>query len=122
MKHYIVEIRQSEFDGRKTFYFTDAKEGEMFPCDIVLSDKFGDTSIFPCTIACARYGGTYEGGKWLAFPKDANKLPQDYNSSDISCACFWENYDEFVGKGDSPQEAYDNLLKQLDERIKMETK
>ena len=110
MKHYRVETTDSGI----VFF----KEFEKDSVSFHISNR----SIYPCSVVPARYGGVYEGGAWLAFPKYADRLPDDYDGSDVPCACFWDDYNDFVGKGDTPQEAYDNLLEKLNERIAMETK
>lgn len=66
--------------------------------------------IYPVTIVLARYGGTYEGGKWLAFPLDHFDLPGDWQGGDSECNTFWQNYPNLVGKGKTPDEAHQDLI------------
>ena len=66
---------------------------------------------WPVTIIEDRYGGTYSGAKWLAF----NKYPEEVGSSeamgdDCSCAEFFADTDWLIGKGDTPQSAYEDLF------------
>lgn len=90
--------------------------------------------IYPCTIIAARYGGHYEGGTWLAFNCDHDRIPWEATGDDISCGNFWDlqargmlNYAPLnvvphedvkpklivVGKGDTPNLAVVDLVKQL---------
>ncbi len=84
-------------------------------------------SIYPVTIIRSRYGGVYEGGKWVAFNEEANSdYIREALSDDIACCSFFNMIDNpkievknifdkkiMVGKGDTPQDAYNNLLKKL---------
>jgi hypothetical protein len=56
-----------------------------------------------------RYGGTYEGGAWIAWVGDPEWL-DDYQSGDNACQDFWQDY-KFapIGRGDSPEEALEDL-------------
>ena len=56
-----------------------------------------------------RYGGCYEGGKWIAWVGDPEWL-DDYQSGDNPCQAFWQDY-KFapIGRGDSPEKALDDL-------------
>ena len=65
---------------------------------------------YPTTIVADRYDGTYSHGKWLAFPIDYYDLPEDIDSGDLECGEFWRKYPGPVGKGNTPQEAFDNLV------------
>jgi len=69
--------------------------------------------IYPCTITSDRYSGTYSGGKWLAWPVDACYVPSGANDSDLDCDYFWRNWEKPVGKGETPQDAYADLERQL---------
>ena len=71
-------------------------------------------SLWPCTIIPARYGGTYEGGEWLAFALDYSEMPEDVYSGDVYCASFFHSTDLPIGRGGNPQEAYEDLLKRLE--------
>lgn len=88
-------------------------------------------NIYPCTIITARYQGTYEGARWLAFNCDADQIPSDATGDDVSCGNFWSmqaggmlNYrvlSEYskskliiVGKGESPNLAVEDLAKKLE--------
>lgn len=69
-----------------------------------------DKDCYPITIVADRYGGTYSGGKWLAFNIDYHKLPVDIDGDDITCANFWKSYKGKVGKGISSKDALKNLI------------
>lgn len=81
-------------------------------------EGFGvEASTYPVTITMARYGGTYEGGKWLAFPVTpallAKKEWQGWNDSDVECSQWWDkayHEDWPIGKGATPELAYRNLI------------
>ena len=78
----------------------------------VQKEEYGsqDKDCYPITIVADRYGGTYSGGKWLAFNTDYHKLPVDLDGDDIACANFWKSYKGKVGKGISPEDALRNLI------------
>jgi hypothetical protein len=72
--------------------------------------------LYPVTIVRARYGGTYEPGKWIAFPLYADNLPDGYADDDVTCATFWSEYQHRpAGGGDTPDAAYADLLRQVRE-------
>lgn len=70
------------------------------------------TDAYPVTITMSRYGGTYERGRWVAWPLDPDRLPQGWDDEDMPCRQFWQSYTGPVGGGDTPQEALDDLIKQ----------
>ena len=65
---------------------------------------------YPVTIVRSRYGGTYEPGRWLAWPLYEDQLPIGWAGGDAECHRFWSEYRRPVGSGDTPQDAYDDLL------------
>lgn len=69
-------------------------------------------NIFPCTIVSDRYSGAYSHGAFLAFPLDACEIPEEVGDDDVTCMNFWYEYKGIVGKGSTPQEAHDDLVKQ----------
>lgn len=85
----------------------------------MVEEGFGaHVTTYPVTICPARYGGTYEGGPWLAFPVQpeilANLAWEDWNGSDIECTQWWaraaaEGWP--VGRGDAPDLAYRDLIR-----------
>jgi hypothetical protein len=57
----------------------------------------------------ARYGGAYEGGKWIAWIGDHEWL-DDHMGDDVSCPGFWDDYRMApIGRGDTPNEALADL-------------
>ena len=64
---------------------------------------------YPTTIVIDRYGGTYSGANWLAFPCLFENVPKSIEGGDGECMDFWDDYKGAVGKGKTPQEAFDNL-------------
>lgn len=66
---------------------------------------------YPCTIVSDRYSGTYSGGQWLAWPLDYDNVPGGSDAGDCECGDFWRHYKRPVGKGNTPQEALDDLNK-----------
>lgn len=74
-------------------------------------------SHYPTTIICDRYGGTYSGARWLAFPLDYWNIPDGVEGGDPDCMDFWDNYNGIVGKGSTPQEAMDNLISRAKESL-----
>lgn len=73
-------------------------------------------NVYPCTIVSDRYSGTYSGAKWLAFYADAGNIPDKVGGDDGSEMSFWRS-DEclgwIIGKGDTPDEAYRDLVKKV---------
>ena len=72
----------------------------------------------PTTIINDRYDGLYSEAQWLAFPLEHYEAPREADGSDMVCVLFWEEYREPVGKGASPQEAFENLKTVMSELLK----
>lgn len=70
---------------------------------------------YPLTIIADRYGGTYSRGRFLAFPLGFNEVPEEVAEDDVPCVHFWGWYNEPVGRGTTPEEAYLNLIVVLTE-------
>lgn len=74
-----------------------------------------------CVILRSRYGGTYEGGAWVCFPCRLDQVPDDAFDGDGTCMNFWGRWNRpapkdgqpFIGAGDSPQAAYDDMVRRL---------
>lgn len=75
----------------------------------MMLDLWLNSSMYPLTITYDRYNGTYSGAKWLAFPLEACEVPQEIDGCDGECMCFWNDYNEFVGKGNTIDEAMQDL-------------
>ena len=66
--------------------------------------------LYPITIIKDRYNGIYSGGAFLAFNLDYDEIPWEINQDDVTCMVFWStNKNMIVGRGATPQEAYENL-------------
>lgn len=77
-------------------------------------------SEYPLTIISDRYSGAYSQGKFLAFPMEYDDIPQGPCLSDIPCGEFWSKEDTlpyFIGKGDTIQEAIDDLKKKYNKQL-----
>ena len=62
---------------------------------------------WPTVIVKDRYDGTYSGAEWVALP--SMQIPLSMYFGDITAAKFWKEYDEPVGRGNTPQEALEAL-------------
>jgi hypothetical protein len=67
-------------------------------------------SHYPITITQARYGGTYEGGEWVAFHLLPEDIPEKAFGDDVTCVSWWSDHGDGVGTGSTPQEAHERLL------------
>ena len=74
-----------------------------------------EKNIYPCTIINDRYNGSYSCAKWTAWELEINEIPYQIDLCDVTCQNFWEDYEGVVGKGNTPDEAYNDLLEQLKE-------
>ena len=69
----------------------------------------------PVTITPDRYGGTYSGGAWLAFPVEPSEVPNGPFGGDIYAASWWGEHDNIpIGRGATPDLAYSDLLHRLE--------
>lgn len=73
--------------------------------------------IYPLTVVKDRYGGAYSGGKYTAWNMDSHEIPIDIDSDDNMCEAFWVYNTIIVGKGNTMDEAVDNLAKLLENSI-----
>jgi len=72
-------------------------------------------TIMPVTITPDRYGGTYSGGAWLAFPLDPYAVPDGPFGGDLVANGWWGDLGEVpVGRGETPDRAYDDLSRRLE--------
>lgn len=71
---------------------------------------------YPATIVNDRYGGCYSGGRWVAFPLAQEEIPEEAMGEDVECARFWDGYNEPFGLGAWPDEAWDNLIYEIQAR------
>lgn len=66
---------------------------------------------FPTIILRDRYNGTYSGAEWVAFARP--DVPIAIFWEDTNCARFWRECDDPVGRGNTPQEAFESLKKEV---------
>lgn len=71
------------------------------------------TEIYPLTILKDRYGGIYSGGKYLAFNKHHDEIPNNVYGDDIACCEFWEDFCDVYGTGNT----IENAIQELTEKI-----
>ena len=77
--------------------------------------------VYPVTIIVDRYGGCYSGGKYLAFNLEPWDLPRSVSwGGDVDCAEFWadEAPKYVIGKGNTPNEAYRDLVERIQTKEK----
>lgn len=77
-------------------------------------EHFWSKVLDPLTIIHDRYEGCYSGGKFLAFPMSHWEIPDGVDDGDFECRDFWRNFDGYVGRGNTVQEALDDLIKVMD--------
>lgn len=73
--------------------------------------------MYPIVAFKSRYGGTYEGGVWVAFNEFADSPRLDGSQGDdLTCAGFFSIYEKFkpIGRGDTAQDAVDDLCAKLE--------
>lgn len=81
--------------------------------------------IYPLTIIQDRYTGTYSHGLYTAWNLDFYSIPQEIDGDNNTCGDFWDKFQSgelvlynvfnkkvFVGLGNTPDEAFQNLIKQ----------
>lgn len=49
----------------------------------------------------------------LAFPLDFDEIPEDVNGEDLPCQDFWDNYNEPIGMGGTPEDALADLISKM---------
>jgi len=77
--------------------------------------------IFPVTIINDRYGGCYSKGAFLAFNLEPWDVPKGVSwGGDVDCAEFWadEAPKYVIGKGNTPNEAYRDLVERIQTKEK----
>ena len=70
------------------------------------------SDIYPLVIVKDRYNGTYSGGKWTAW--NLNYVPSKADADDIECADFFSKNNIVYGRGETPEEAIEDLKMILD--------
>ena len=71
---------------------------------------------YEVTIVHSRYGGIYEPGEWVAFACWPEQIPPDWNADDVTCLDFFTERRGEIGGGATPQEAWEDLRRLLDQR------
>ncbi len=72
-----------------------------------------NNSLRPVTIVKDRYNGEYLGGMWTAWNDYVENIPLDIGSDGVTCGMFWQTYEGIFGKGDTPEQAYNDLVNKL---------
>lgn len=75
-------------------------------------DRYWASSHYPCVIVKDRYRGSYSAADWVAWPRDVE--PAEANGGDMDCMGFWDDEPFPVGKGRSPQAAFEDLCEQFE--------
>ena|SRR5208282_5146695 len=71
----------------------------------------GSHPLWDVTIVGARYGGVYEGAKWIAWIGNLEWL-DEHQGGDIQCEGFWTDYREApIGRGEDPNSALADLAR-----------
>jgi len=75
-----------------------------------------DHYLYPIKVVQSRYGGVYEGGAWVSFPNCDHEPPEAAFGDDDECADYWASRrSRFVGRGSTPDEAYGDMLRRLEQ-------
>ena len=74
---------------------------------------------YPLTIVSDRYNGSYSRGKYIAFPKEPWKINSAINGNDVECMNYWNDFAGIIGKGNTPDEAFENLKNNMMLRLKL---
>lgn len=71
------------------------------------------TVINGITVITDRYCGTWSGGKFTAWDMPLREIPYAVADNDIPCREFWHTKakEYLIGIGDTPEEAYKDLIK-----------
>ena len=72
---------------------------------------------YPLTVISDRYGGTYSGGRFLAYPCDFDEIGEDVNGGDNACMDYWDEFNGIVGKGATIEEAVQDLRDKLQKEL-----
>lgn len=70
---------------------------------------------YPLTVIRTRYGGSYEGGMYAAFPVEFHRIPHVAVGDDTTCSMFWASpASRFIGVGGTPLKAIDDLRPRIE--------
>ena len=69
------------------------------------------------SIVSSRYDGAYEGGKWLAIPREPAFVPEAIFDGDDVCERFFLDDDlaPIIGRGDTPNAALNDFHRRMQE-------
>ena len=85
--------------------------------DYVARREVVDALPYPLTVFTARYGGTYEGGWFIALNEHpgAERIA-DATGCDTVCFAWYQNYEHFkpIGRGQTLEEAVADLAAKLE--------
>ena len=70
-------------------------------------------NIYPLTIISDRYGGVYSGARFTAWNEYDSDVPYEASANDMMCGEFWDKTKKKVGKGNTPNEALEDLYSKL---------
>lgn len=72
-------------------------------------------NVYPITIICDRYGGSFSGGAFTAWNLDYDCIPSAVNAGDIEHSSFFldDKNDYIIGIGSTPSKALKDLAKKL---------
>lgn len=75
-------------------------------------------SLWETTIILDRYGGTYSGAAWTAWPYPEYQIPEYAQAGDVECRDFWEDHKDFpIGRGNTPNEALADLRQRMEKLL-----
>ena len=77
--------------------------------------KFWLEEQYPLTVIADRYSGTYSKASYLAWPREFNEIEDEVCGSDPECMLYWDEFDDFVGKGATIEDAVADLRRQFQE-------
>lgn len=73
--------------------------------------------MYPVTIVCDRYDGTYSGGRFTTWGCYPEHIPEEIYSDDDTCHEFWrdgiKDFEYYYGAGNTIQEAVDDMYYKL---------
>jgi len=69
---------------------------------------------YPLTVTAARYGGAYEGGRYLAWPAWPEDVPPASHGDDTACSDYFDSHDGPLGRGPTPGDAALDLARQVE--------
>lgn len=79
-------------------------------------------NIWPLTIISDRYDGVYSGGKWTAWNMNHWDISDMVSGDDMDCPDFFSTPNLIYGRGETPEEAIDDLKFMLDHGVHMPNK